>query len=627
MKKYVCIHGHFYQPPREDPWMKRIESQPSAYPAHDWNERVHHECYRPNAFAEILDDRGQVVERRNNYEYINFNFGPTILSWMEKEDPEVFQKIVDGDRESRKRFGGHGSALAQVYNHIILPLASERDKRLQVEWGLKDFSKRFGRDAEGIWLAEAAVDVATLEVLAEFGVKFTILSPDQALSKNLDLRIPYRFPLPSGKSITLFFYDAEVSRSVAFNGLLHDGKKLADHLIKVVGGHSATPQLAFIATDGESYGHHHRRGEMALAYALKVLESDSNIQLTNLAQFLALHPAQQTVEIHNPSSWSCAHGVERWRSNCGCRVGTQILDQSWRTPLRESLNELKNSMASIVDQKLNGRQNLLRDMPLILDGNRPQELAADPNRSSLLHVLELERKSHYMMTSCAWFFDSANGIEVRQNLKFAARALDLLQQLGVSTESLEKSFLQKLSQAKTLDQKDLAEFFRAEILASKKTLVELFAQAFLSERLQLDLRGSSKFSFAFDQCFVASEHPRDLELWNGRFQDLENDDVLETKFAFRNSERRPRVILRKEGAVSESDLAQLSMAISPESFLEFGIDSLGNEGERALFRERLEQVWTDWSQDFPQLLKPRESKTDSDPIWNLAQGIRDFLQQ
>ena len=323
MEKYVCIHGHFYQPPRENAWLEVIEQQDSAYPYHDWNERISHECYGPNGASRILDANDDIINILNNYARMSFNFGATLLQWMEVHAKEAYQHVLDADKESMERFGGHGSAMAQVYNHLIMPLANKKDKQTQVIWGIRDFEYRFKRKPEGIWLAETAVDIETLEVLAENNIKFTVLAPRQAKNirkigeenwqdvngERIDTRRPYACKLPSGKEIALYFYDGKVSQDIAFKGLLIDGKDFAHQLVEGFNDNSDAIQLVHVATDGESYGHHHKYGDMALAYCLDYIESAGLAKLTNYAQFLSIAPPTWQVEIHENSSWSCFHGV------------------------------------------------------------------------------------------------------------------------------------------------------------------------------------------------------------------------------------------------------------------------------------------------------------------------------
>ncbi|HEV3145804.1 MAG TPA: hypothetical protein VGZ47_18085, partial [Gemmataceae bacterium] len=317
MERYVCIHGHFYQPPRENPWLEMVELQDSAYPFHDWNERITAECYAPNSVARILEGSGRIARLVNNYARISFNFGPTLLSWLQEKSPDVYRRILDADRESQERFSGHGSALAQVYNHAIMPLADRTDKVTQVVWGICDFRARFGREPEGIWLAETAVDLETLEVLAEYGIRFTILAPHQAArvrprgteewhdvaGAKVDPSMAYLQELPSGRSISLFFYDGPISRAVAFEHILASGETFAARLIAGFADARNWPQMAHIATDGESYGHHHPHGDMGLAFALNQIESTENVKLTNYGEFLERHPAQWEVQIIENTSW------------------------------------------------------------------------------------------------------------------------------------------------------------------------------------------------------------------------------------------------------------------------------------------------------------------------------------
>ena len=477
MERYVCIHGHFYQPPRENPWLEAIELQDSAYPYHDWNERITAECYAPNAMSRILDEKDRIVQMVNNYAKMSFNFGPTLLTWMEKRAPSTYQAILEADQESHKRFSGHGSALAQAYNHMILPLANSRDKLTQVSWGIQDFVHRFGRKPEGMWLPETAVDLEILHILANQGIRFTVLSPHQASrfrplgggewanvpNAEINTTMPYLLNHPSGTSIVVFFYNGPISRAVAFEKLLSSGESFAR---RVVGGFSERddkPQLVHIATDGESYGHHHRFGDMALAYAFDTIQSKGLAQLTNYGAYLEKYPPTHEVEILENTSWSCAHGVERWRSNCGCHTGRQAdWNQAWRTPLREALDELRDTLNPIYEEKAG---ILLKDpwearndyIQVILDRsptnvenflrrhgtndlNEMEKIAA-------LKALELQRHLMLMYTSCGWFFDDISGIETVQILQYAARALQLARE--ILDQDLEPSFLAHLVQAKS----------------------------------------------------------------------------------------------------------------------------------------------------------------------------------
>jgi alpha-amylase/alpha-mannosidase (GH57 family) len=477
MERYLCIHGHFYQPPRENPWLEAIELQDSAYPYHDWNERISAECYAPNSVARILDGDNKIVKLINNYAKISFNFGPTLLSWMEAKAPEIYAAILAADRDSQKSFSGHGSALAQVYNHVIMPLANRRDRVTQIRWGMRDFERRFKRAPEGMWLAETAVDVDTLELLADHGLKFTILAPHQAArfrpigerewtAVNGDAIDPgraYRQTLPSGKSLALFFYDGPISRGIAFEGLLTNGETL---IAKLLGGFSAArdrPQLMHIATDGESYGHHHKFGDMALAYALDQIESRSLAKLTNYGEFLAKHPPTYEVEIVENSSWSCAHGIERWRGDCGCNSGGHLdWNQAWRRPLRDALDWLRDTL--VVPWEVKARQSLkepwaARDgyIDVVLDRSMESverffkrhaaRKLTDSERIGTLKLLELQRQALLMYTSCGWFFDELSGIETVQVIQFAARAVQLAEELF--GDKLEEGFSDRLARARS----------------------------------------------------------------------------------------------------------------------------------------------------------------------------------
>ena len=365
-EKYICIHGHFYQPPRENAWLETVEVQDSAHPYHDWNQKITAECYSANAYSRILDGDGRIEKIVNNYEKISFNFGPTLLAWMEKNSPGLYQAVLEADKRSADRYSGHGSAVAQAYNHMIMPLANRKDKVTQVFWGIRDFVHRFGRNPEGMWLPETAVDLETLEILAEQGILFTILSPYQAARTRdiggeewcdvtdgtIDPKEPYLQKLPGGGEISLFFYDGPISHGVAFEGLLKNGEAFAERL---VGGLTdrKTAQLLHIVTDGESYGHHSRYGDMALAYALHFIEAEGLARLTNYGEFLEKHPPMREVEIHENSSWSCSHGVERWREDCGCSSGQNPgWHQRWRRPLRESLDALRDELATVYEEKI-----------------------------------------------------------------------------------------------------------------------------------------------------------------------------------------------------------------------------------------------------------------------------------
>ena len=485
--RYIVIHGHFYQPPRENAWLDQIEIQESAAPYHDWNERISQECYAPNGVSRILNESGKIVDIVNNYARMSFNFGPTLLSWMEQKDPEVYKSILEADQLSQQLFDGHGSAIAQVYNHIIMPLATRADKETQVKWGIYDFEMRFKRKPEGMWLAETAVDTETLEVLAENDIKFTILAPyqgkahrkigDKAWTDGIDTRKPYRCHLPSGKSIVLFFYDGDRSQGVAFNGYLNDGRYFADALLSGLDENPEEPQLLHIATDGETYGHHHKSGDMALAYCTHYISENKLATITNYSQFLALVPIMHEVQLQENTSWSCAHGVERWRSDCGCETGGQPgWNQSWRVGLRHAIDWLRDAFDAIFDQELREYHKnpvLVRNRYIEVISNRsPENIEAFFNAvfgktfsaeetTHIIRLLEMQKHSLYMQTSCGWFFNEISGIETIQILQYANRGIQLAEE--ESDNKLEEKFLEILATA----QSNLAEHGNAADIYKK----------------------------------------------------------------------------------------------------------------------------------------------------------------
>lgn len=466
MEKYICIHGHFYQPPRENAWLEVIEVQDSAHPYHDWNERVTAECYAPNTASRILNENGVITNIVNNYSKISFNFGATLLSWMENNDRESYNAILEADRESLRLFNGHGSAMAQVYNHIIMPLANSRDKETQIIWGIRDFEYRFNRKPEGMWLAETAVDTESLELLAKHNIKFTVLAPRQAKAyrkigedawsqKPIDTRRPYLFNLPSGKSIVLFFYDGDISQAVAFSGLLNDGRKFGDYLLNSFDTASEETQLVHIATDGETYGHHHKHGDMALAFCIDYIEKNGEVKLTNYAAFLAKHQPVYEAQIHENSSWSCVHGVERWRNDCGCNSGGKPnWNQKWRKPLRETLDWLRDELAKIYERETSkflkdswaAREDYI-NVILRRDDDSIRKFVKDHciapvELNTVLRLMEVQRNAMLMYTSCGWFFDEVSGIETTQIMQYACRAMQLTSQ--ISDFDLELEFRKRL---------------------------------------------------------------------------------------------------------------------------------------------------------------------------------------
>ncbi|MDR1922613.1 MAG: DUF3536 domain-containing protein [Candidatus Adiutrix sp.] len=506
--RYLVIHGHFYQPPRENPWIMAIEPQDSAAPFADWNLRVNRECYSPNTQSRLMDSEGRIKRLVNNYEYLSFNFGPTLLSWMEKADPVTYGRIIKADRKAAEAKNGHGPALAQVYNHIIMPLANEHDRLTQIRWGLTDFETRFGRRAEGLWLAETAVDLTTLKMLSAEGLKFTILSQTQARAVRrpspaagekaaavfsppqageapraadwldvsggrIDPREPYRVFWGDGPDdfINVFFYDGPVSRAIAFEKLLTDGTNLLRHIEEAFGEpkEDGAPRLVNLATDGESYGHHFTFGDMALSWLFDHLEKQAAVpgavRLTNYGEYLSMFPPVREARIFENTSWSCAHGIERWRSDCGCNTGGGDggWNQKWRAPLREGLDWLRDQLSCAYEAKAGrffkdpwrARDDYIRviiadydeaEQDRFFERHQKVESLSQEERSCLLELLESQLMSLYMFTSCAWFFDDISGLEPTQNMRYALRAIELAQlYTGVDLAS---GFLTSLAEIK-----------------------------------------------------------------------------------------------------------------------------------------------------------------------------------
>ena len=429
----LIVHGHFYQPPRENPWTGVVDPEPGAAPFHDWNERIHAECYAPNVV---------------NYPLISFNFGPTLLSWLESHHRDTYQKILRADRESAEARGGHGNAIAQAYGHAILPLCNERDRLTQVVWGLADFRYRFGREAEALWLPETAANEQVLGLLIEQGMRYVILAPNQGKGI-VDTSKPYLFRHPdgSGRSLAIFFYNGPLARAIAFERALASSRGLVEKFVSAAAG----GDLVNVATDGETYGHHFKFGDLCLTHALTVEAKSAGFWITNYAEYLDRHPPSDEVEIDNGpdgegSSWSCVHGVGRWSRDCGCHTGGEPeWNQAWRQPLRTALNFLRDDAAAKFEQT-----ELLRDpwaarndyINVILDPDKRAQLD-----SRVLDLLEMQRSALLMFTSCGWFFSDLAGIETIQVLRYAARVIDLMNQLGLDPP--EKEFLALLSEAKS----------------------------------------------------------------------------------------------------------------------------------------------------------------------------------
>ncbi len=452
-----------------------IETQESAYPYHDWNERINAECYEPNSVTRIQDREGRINQIVNNYEKISFNFGPTLLGWIEEYAPRVYAAILEADKISIEKFGGHGNAIAQAYNHMIMPLANRHDKITQVIWGISDFKKRFDRLPEGMWLPETAVDLDTLRILHDHGVKYTILAPRQARKfrdighdqwtdvsdGSIDTTRPYKVTLPSGGFISVFFYDGGLSHNIAFGDTLNKGEDLADRLLRASGGKKETPHLVHVATDGETFGHHHKFGEMALAYCLDHIESNKLAKVTNYAEYLESFPPAHDVEIFENSSWSCVHGIERWKNNCGCNSGGNPgWTQAWRRPLRNAMDWLRDSLISMYEQESsplfrnpwdarNGYIEVILDrspetIETFLSVHASRDLSKE-DKVRALKLLEMQKNTMLMYTSCGWFFDEVSGVENIQIMQYASRAIQYAAELQGT--SLEQQYTDLLKEA------------------------------------------------------------------------------------------------------------------------------------------------------------------------------------
>jgi alpha-amylase/alpha-mannosidase (GH57 family) len=533
-ERTICIHGHFYQPPRENPWLETVEAQESAAPWHDWNDRITAECYAPNSAARIVDQQNQIIRILNNYARMSFNFGPTLLSWLEQNAARVHDAIVHADQRSQKRFSGHGSAMAQIYNHVIMPLTSTRDRITQIRWGIADFRHRFERLPEGMWLPETAVDSQSLDLLAEHGIQFVLLAPHQCAriksmasaaapnpkatgsakepkehawvdtpNASVDTTRPYLVRLKEGRTISVFFYDGPRSRAIAFEGLLNSGEGFAQRLKSGFKAQSTDPQIVHVATDGESYGHHHKYGEMALAWVLHSLQNHtqddaSAPHLTNYGEFLEKYPAKFEAQIVENTSWSCAHGIERWRSDCGCSSGRPGWNQKWRAPLRAALDELRDAVAPLVHEaaiRLFKDPDAARNgyIDVVLNRSRSSrdtffhEHALyefnEEERTRALMLMELERHAMLMYTSCGWFFDDISGIETVQVIAYAGRVLQLAAYLfGKHATGLEKSFLSRLATARSNlpEQKDGATVYNRYVRSMEVTLEQVAAHYAIS---------------------------------------------------------------------------------------------------------------------------------------------------
>ncbi len=571
-KKHLIIHGHFYQPPRENPWTERIDRQESAAPHHDWNERITRECYLPNSCSRRLDSFGRIKNLVNNYTRLSFNFGPTLFRWLEKYHPELHRDIIHADRLSMKLNNGHGNAIAQVYNHIIMPLASRRDQKTQILWGVRDFKRCFGRDPEGIWLAETAINQVTLDILIESGFRFIILSPHQAEKfrplklkekpkwKNVSggtIRTGFVYRCHSGKVkaknnyIDIFFYDAKLSENISFNHLLRNGDILSDAIDSSY--ERCGNDLVTIATDGEIYGHHEPFADMALAYLIESSAEKHNLTITNFGAYLDTHEPEFEVKLKRGknnlgTAWSCSHGVGRWKEDCGCNVNSPAdWNQKWREPLRDSLNTLRDSLADIFKHE---GDKLLRDPWKARDdyivamnsgtADEREKFLAGHSKKSLsrkekitaLKILESQRNAIFMFTSCGWFFDDISGLESVQLLKYAARAIELVGEKY--SRKLEDEFLSELSKAKSNlpDTGTGANIYQAKKKFSSTTPSFIAGQYVISSHLSCPEASPEIFGYSFNELDSYSKEGGEGTIHSG-FLEIESSPIPEVfKFGY-----------------------------------------------------------------------------------------------
>lgn len=552
-RAHFVFHGHFYQPPRENPWTDEVEREPSARPFHDWNARITAECYAANAAARIHDDRGRILRVANNYERISFNFGPTLLRWLQRYDPRTLRRIVEADRISAARLG-HGNAIAQAYNHMILALADARDRRTQIRWGCLEFQHRFGRAPESLWLAETAANHAVLDEMIEQELRFVILAPMQArrVRPVVDSQwqevsggrvdpsraYVYRHRDGSGRSIAVFFYDGPLAQSVSFGGALHDGRNLAQRAEGAIVEQRGHPQLIHLAVDGETAGHHVGFGNLALAWALEREIPHRGLEVTNYAAFLDLHPPTWECELDEGpygegTSWSCAHGVGRWIRDCSCRIDPGApTQQAWRGPLRRALDIARDGGREFFERET---ATLLRDpwvardeaVRLVLDcgpsererffaEHAARELSAE-EQARVLGLLEFQHQAMLMYTSCGWFFDDIGGLESVQVLRYAARMLEMWEELG-GTPPREK-FLAALARARSNDARrgTGADVFRRDALAVQVTPERVAAHLAMSSLVQVPPEHGHLALHRFERRAFHLRESGSLRLVTGRF--------------------------------------------------------------------------------------------------------------
>jgi hypothetical protein len=477
----LILHGHFYQPPRENPQTGLIGKQLTASPFPDWNERIHADCYKANSLSRYLSGVRRILSLTNNYAYLSFNFGPTLLSWMEKYHRNTYRLILEADKQSKERLG-FGNAIAQAYNHTILPLCTEEDARVQIRWGLEDFAQRFSRKADGIWLPETAISPMVIDILAEEGVSYVILSPWQCRAiedkekGRVDLEgrgAPYDRPFllqgSKGKTISAFFYNPQLAEGISFGHYLRDADSLYQRLVAIK--QEDKPSLLHTATDGEIYGHHEPYGDMALSALIKKVEERDDFTFTNYATYLKDHPATELAYLHDGeeakgTSWSCIHGVSRWYKDCGCHTGGEEgWNQKWRTPLRLAFDNLSKEIDAIFTNEVTKAlgnaidpRELLYQSSVVVSHLKDMDsfLSSYTNDAETKHtlamLLEGQKYKHFSYTSCGWFFNDLAGLEPKQNIAYALMAVDLYNPF--SKKDLLGQLLEDLDKAKANRKQD-----------------------------------------------------------------------------------------------------------------------------------------------------------------------------
>jgi uncharacterized protein DUF3536/glycosyl hydrolase family 57 len=577
----LCFHGHFYQPPRENPWTDQVPREPSAAPFHDWNARIHAECYRANAFARINDTAGRIEAIVDNYDRISFNFGPTLARWLGRHDPSVEGRLREADAAQRRRLG-RGGAFAQAYAHPIVPLCTPRDARTQLVWGLHDFHRRFGHGAEGLWLPETGVSPATLETLIELGVRYTILAPEQIAAvrpvgtdewtavdrDSLDTGRGYLWHHRdgSGRTIALGIFDGPLSRAVAFGETANRAESLIDAVQASADRSGAGgSRLVLCASDGELWGHHKKFADLTLAFATRIEAERRGIGVTNLGAYLARHPPTWEAQLADGpdgegTAWSCGHGLGRWQRDCGCNMGGEGAgSQAWRGPLRQALNVIRDvagafyedaagelfrdpwaardAYGSVVDDPPE-----VRDRALAVFAGPRWKAGGDRARLAARRLLELQRATLLMYASCGWFFDDVAGLEGLLVIRLGAHALDSIAQLGGKPPT--RQVLDVLSQAKSnrAEAGTGADIFR-RVARDRVTVAHAVAGAALA-----DVVGAPRVNVGWDVTLKPSKSKQAARVSHGSGRAVNSRTGAVEEIAYTAEARSPGAPVARVGA-------------------------------------------------------------------------------